>query len=267
MMATQWQHCYCWAGVVTIVTMALLPLSMRRHLCHCHTGIVALIALALFPTLHGCCCPCCTGVVILIALTSSPSLCMGVITVVAPALLPPSSWRVCTVALVLLPLSHLRCHHWYAGISALVAQASLPLLCFHHSVNSQASLPLLSWHVLSHGQCGRTRCRQHQHQRNKGNGASMTRASLSAQWGQWCQHKEGNNASAINNASMIRAHASATRGRQCRRGGRCHRGVWDNYLRLLMYAKWQLLNVLKHLLMSYMDVGSSLRWLSELTLT
>jgi hypothetical protein len=164
--------------------MALLPFSMHRHPCHCHNGIVALIALALLPTLHRCCCPCCTGVVVLIALTSSPSHCMGVITIVAPTLLPPSSWRVCTIALVLLPLSHWCCHHWYTSISALVAQASLPLLCFRHADNSQASLALLSWHVLSHGQCGRTRRRQHQHQCNKGNGASMTRAALSAQCGQ-----------------------------------------------------------------------------------
>jgi hypothetical protein len=163
--------------------MTLLPSSMRRHCCHCHDGI-AIIVLAPLPTLHGCCCPCCAGNVILIALTSSPSCCMGVVTVVALALLPPSSWLVCAIALVLLPLSCWRCCPWYAGISTLVAQASLPLLCFSCAVNSQASSPSLSRHVLKCGQHGRPRYRQRQHQCNKGNNTSTTSATTPAQQGQ-----------------------------------------------------------------------------------
>ncbi len=40
-----------------------------------------------------------------------------------------------------------------------------------------------------------------------------------------------------------------------------------NYLRLLPYANQQPINVLKYLLMSNKNVGSSLRWLSVSTLT
>jgi hypothetical protein len=40
---------------------------------------------------------CCAGIIITILLTSLPSRCMGVITVVAPALLLLSSWWVCAV--------------------------------------------------------------------------------------------------------------------------------------------------------------------------
>jgi hypothetical protein len=106
----QWQHCPCQAGVVALVTMALSPSSMCRHLCCCHYGIVALIALVPSPTLHRHCCPCCNSVVVFIALTSFPSRRMDVDTIIAPALLPPLSWRVCTVVLVLSSLSHWRCH-------------------------------------------------------------------------------------------------------------------------------------------------------------
>jgi hypothetical protein len=177
----QWQRCHRQAGVIALVMMALSPSSMRRRLCHCHNGVVTLIALAPLSTLHKRCCPCCAGVVVLIALTSFPSHCMGVVTVIAPALLPPSSWRICTVPLVLFPLSCWGCCPQYAGISTHVVQASLPLLCFCCAVDSQASLPLLSWHVLSRGQDGRSRRRQRQHQCNKGNGTSTTRAAMPAQ--------------------------------------------------------------------------------------
>jgi hypothetical protein len=146
-----------------MLTMASLPLLICRHLCHCHNGVVALVALGPLPTLHGCCHPCCIGVVVLNALTSSPSRHMGIITIIAPALLPLSSWCVCTIALVLLPLSRCCCCPWCIGISTLVAQASLPLLCLRHAVNLQASLPLLSWHVLSRRRCGRPHHRQWQH--------------------------------------------------------------------------------------------------------
>ncbi len=192
---------------------------------------------------------------------------MGIITVVAPALLPLSSWCVCAVALVSLPLSCWHCFSWWAGFSALTAQASLPSLCLHCAVNLQASLPSLSWHVLSRGRRGRPRRRQRQHQRNKGNkhqhdkggNASTMRAMMPAQRGQqcqrnWqrhfdksrCQHDEGDNADKVVDAAMECGY---------------------NYLRLLLYASWLHMNVLKYLLMSNMDVGSSLRWLSASTLT
>ncbi len=190
---------------------------------------------------------------------------MGIIIVVAPALLPPSSWRVCAVALVLLPLSQWCCCPCYAGIRSLVVQASLPLLCFHSAVDSQASLPLLSWHKLSCGQRGRPRRRQRQHQHNKGNNASTTRAAstmrvmMPEQRGQQCQH------------DWQRQHDESWRQRD--KGNNVDEVVHAavecgyNYLRLLQYADWQHINVLKHFLMFNMDAGSSLRGLSELTLT
>ncbi len=119
-----WRFRHCQAGVLTLVTMASSPSSMRRRLCNCHDGIIALVVLASLPTLHGHYCPCCTSVVVLIVLTSSPSRCMGVITIIAHDLLPPSSWCVCTVALMSLLLSHWYCSPWYTGISTLVSQAS-----------------------------------------------------------------------------------------------------------------------------------------------
>jgi hypothetical protein len=90
-------HCHPQAGVVILVTMASSPLSLRRHLCRCHNGVIALVALVPLPTLHGHYPPCCTGIIVIIPLTSLPSLCMGIVTIVAPALLPPSSWLVCAV--------------------------------------------------------------------------------------------------------------------------------------------------------------------------
>ncbi len=177
----QLHHCHCQAGVVALVLMMLLPSLMRRHLCHCHNGIVVLIALAPLSTLHRSCPPCCTGIIVLIALTSFPSHCMGVATIITPALLHPSSWCVCAVVLVLLHWLYWHCFPWCTGISTLVAQASLPLLCLHPGVNFQATLPLLSWHVLSRGRRGRPRRRQRQHQRNKSNYASTTRAATPVQ--------------------------------------------------------------------------------------
>ncbi len=101
----QWRPCRHQAGVVALVMMVSSPLLMRRHLYHCHDDIVALIVLAPLPTLHRCCCPCCASVVFLIVLTYFLSRCMGVVTIIAPALLPLLSWRVCAIVLVLLPLS------------------------------------------------------------------------------------------------------------------------------------------------------------------
>ncbi len=121
------------------------------------------------------------------------------------------------------------------------------------------SLPLLSWHVLSHGWCSRPHCRQRQHQRNKVNNASRMRVMILAQrrwqcqhnW--WCQHDKsrrqcdkGDNADKVVNAAMECGYT---------------------YLRLLLYANWQHINVCKQLIMSYMKVQSSLRWLTASTMT
>ena len=95
--SSQCRRCHRQAGVVILVMMASSQLSLRKHLCHCHDGIIALVALVPFPTLHGHYPPCCTGMIVIIPLTSLLSLCMGIVTVVAPMLLPPSSWRVCAV--------------------------------------------------------------------------------------------------------------------------------------------------------------------------
>ncbi len=152
--------CHC-DNVVARAVMALLPLSSwccRPH----HNGITAIVnsqvslllsrwcccplALEPLPTLHGRC-----GIVVSIAQASLPSHQMGIITIDAPALLPLSSWYVCTIALVSLPLSCWDSCPWCTGISALVTQASLPLLCLHCAVDLQASLPSLSWPVLSRG--------------------------------------------------------------------------------------------------------------------
>ncbi len=201
--SSSWCCCPCHDGE--------MPLLMRRHLCCYHDGIIALIVPALLPTLHRWCCACCTSMIVLIALTSLPSHCMGVVTVIAPAFLSPLSWHFCSVALVSLPLSCWFCYPWCAGISALIVKVSLPLLCFHCAVDSQVSLLLLSWHLLSHGPLGEPRRRQLQHQRNKSNDTNLTRVAMPAWWGQWCQHKEGDNASTIDNVSMMKANASTIR--------------------------------------------------------
>jgi hypothetical protein len=123
------RHCHHQAGVVALVTKALLPLLVHRHLCRCHNNIVALVALVPLPIFHGCCQPFCTSNLVLIAMTSLPSRHMCVINVVAPALLPPLSWRICAVMLVTLALScwcHCPCH---AGIVALGALALAPMSC------------------------------------------------------------------------------------------------------------------------------------------
>ncbi len=176
----QWRLCPLQAGVVALVVMVYLPLSMCGGLCHCHMALLPLLRWR-HRRLHGHCCPYCTCIVILIVLTSLPSCPMGIIIVIAPVLLPLLTWRVCAVALVLLPLSRWCCCPWCAGIITLIMQASLPSLCLHCAVDLQASLPLLSWHVLSRRRHGRPRRRQRQHQRNKVNNASMTRAATPAQ--------------------------------------------------------------------------------------
>jgi hypothetical protein len=93
----QWHCCYSQAGVVALVTIASLPFLMCWHLCRCHNGVVALVALAPFPMLHRHCHPYCASIIAIILLTSLPSGCMGIATVVAPALLPLSTWQVCAM--------------------------------------------------------------------------------------------------------------------------------------------------------------------------
>jgi hypothetical protein len=174
MRSSSWCPHPCRNGIITIVNAQV---SLLLYLWHCYpgcAGAIAKIARALYR-------PCCPCVVVLIALTSLPSCCIGVITIITPVLLPLSTWHVCAVVLVSLPLSHWHCRPRCAGIIALIAQASLPLLCLHCAVDLQASSPLLSWHVLTHRRHGRLRRRQRQHQRNKVNNASATRAAMPAQ--------------------------------------------------------------------------------------
>ncbi len=211
----QWHCCHTQASVIALIAMALLSSLVRRHPCwHCN-GVVALIAMALLLLMcrrlcchcNGDCRSCCNDVSTIVKLAWSSSWCccpcnnevVAVINAHASLLSSRS------------PLSCWCCCPQYASISVLVARASLPLLCFCFADNSQASSPLLSWHILSRQQRGRPRRRQRQHQRNKGNNASTTWASMPAEWGWWCQHKEGDNASAVDDASMMRANASTTR--------------------------------------------------------
>jgi hypothetical protein len=104
------------------------------------------------------------------------------------------------------------------------------------------------------------------------------------QQGQQCQHDKNND------ATIIRAMmpAQPQRGWQCHCNWQCQHDESQcqrdkgnnpdevvnatieygyNYLRLLLYANGQHINVLKHLLMSNMDAESSLRWPSTSTLT
>ena len=68
--------CHCQAGVIVLVTMALLPLIrngivalLQWHYCHPQAGIIALVAMALLSSLmrrHPCCY--CDGVVALVVM-------------------------------------------------------------------------------------------------------------------------------------------------------------------------------------------------------
>ncbi len=175
-----WRHCRpCCAGAIANIAWALLPLLRRRH-CPYHPDLFAL-------TLHWRRHRHCNGIVSPVKLTCLRG-CAGVVAL---------------DTLLLSPLVHC--------ISTLVAQAPLPLLCLYCAVDLQASLPLLNWHVLSCGRRGRPRLRLQQHQRNKGKNISTTRVAMPAQWGQWCQHKEHDNTSAIDDATVTRANTRATR--------------------------------------------------------
>ncbi len=132
---SQWRHHHRCTGVFTIVTMASLPL-LRWHHCQDCTGIVS-------PLLPLRCSPNRSDLFALMSHWRHHHHCTGAVA--------PFNLAYCAVAVVSLPLSHWHCCPWCAGIIALIAQASLPLLCLHCAVNLQASSPLLRGHVLSHG--------------------------------------------------------------------------------------------------------------------
>jgi hypothetical protein len=101
------------ARVVNLVTMALLPLLMHRHLCHCCDGVIAIVDVqASLPLLSYRCCPCC--------LSSSWHCCPhhdGVIAINMQASLPLLQWQ-------LLLLSQWRCCcRQCRGVSAIVKLA------------------------------------------------------------------------------------------------------------------------------------------------
>jgi hypothetical protein len=98
---------------VALMTMALLPLSMRRHLCHCQAGVNAFVTIALLPLI-------CNGVVALVAMASLPSsswCCFSSL-----------QWRCCYHPQASLPSSPWHCCPCCNGIVAVDSQASLPLL-------------------------------------------------------------------------------------------------------------------------------------------
>ncbi len=163
--SSQWHYrlCRC-AGIFAIATMVLLP-SLA--------GSIANIAWTLIPLLHWRCYPYHAD---LFALTFHECHHCRCTNIVAPIEL--ACLRLCAGVVALLCW---RCHPWSANISTLVVQASLLLLCLLCADDSQASSPSLSWHVLSREQRGRPRCRQWQHQHNKGNNAITTRAATPAQ--------------------------------------------------------------------------------------
>jgi hypothetical protein len=99
--------CIVTIRIVAFMTMALLPLSMRRCLCHCQDGVVSLVTIASLPLIHN-------SVVALVVIASLPSL----------------SWRCCPccngVAIIINVIALVARRQ--AGITADNAQASLPLL-------------------------------------------------------------------------------------------------------------------------------------------
>ncbi len=100
-------------AIVTLMTMALLPLSICRHPCHCQDGVIALVSMAL-----------------------SPLICNVVVALVAMASLLSSSWH-----------HHPCCNHVVVIINA---QGSLPSLqccycpCCYSVVAVDAQVPSLS---------------------------------------------------------------------------------------------------------------------------
>ncbi len=90
-------------AINALMTMALLPISMHRHPCCCQAGVVALITIALLPLIRNgivalfamalspssswCCPPCCNGIAITIDLVPLIACCQaGVAALVVMAL-------------------------------------------------------------------------------------------------------------------------------------------------------------------------------------
>ncbi len=193
-------------------------------------------------------------------LTFLPSHRMGIVTIIAPVLLPLLTWHVCAVALVLSPLSRWHCHPWCAGIIALIQAGLFALVVLTSCSWFAAFLPLLSWHVLSHRQHGRPCCRQCQHQPNKVNNASTTSMATPAQSGPWCQHKEGDNASVIDDARVTKSWCQRNAGDNTVEVIDATVECGYNYLRLLLYANWQ------HIWTAYQcaqTLCKYLRWMGE----
>jgi hypothetical protein len=125
--------CHGCNNIVALVAMVSLP-SSSWCCCPHHDGVVAIVnaqvslplsgwchyplALAPSPSLHGPCDPWFTRIVAPILQTFSSLRCMGAITVIAVALLSPSSWRVCPIRWCTCP-----CH---AGVVVLGALALAP---------------------------------------------------------------------------------------------------------------------------------------------
>ncbi len=130
--------------IVVLIAIASLLLS-SWCCCPSHNGIVAIIdAQVYLPLSQWHCCPHCAGAIaqiirVLLPLLCQhchlidylPSQCMGIVTVIAPVLLSLLSWRLCAIVPFLSPLSCWCCHPWCTGVGALLAQASLRLLCLN----------------------------------------------------------------------------------------------------------------------------------------
>jgi Zn-dependent protease len=96
-------------AIVTLMAMALLPLSMHRHPCHHQDGDAPLVTLALLPLI-------CDSIVALVVMALLPSsswnwLIINVVALVTPCL--PSSWH---------------CHPQCAGVFAIVPMAIVALV-------------------------------------------------------------------------------------------------------------------------------------------
>ncbi len=156
LLSSSWCCRPCRNGVAIANAQASLQ---SRHLCSCHDNVVALVVMAMLLSSIWCCCPHHNDVVAIVNVQASLPVslwhcclhCAGAIAIIARVVLlflcwccrpycsnlfpltshgrchrrctgivPLSSWRVCAVVLVLLPLSRYCCHPWYTGISTLV---------------------------------------------------------------------------------------------------------------------------------------------------
>ncbi len=132
----------CRAGVVTLVMMASMP-SMRRHLCCCrdcdccphNNGFDAIVdAQATLLLSSWHCCPHNNGVVALYPHRHCCPCCTGIVAVLKLALLPLLQWHCC--------------HHQCTGILAIIAMTLLPSLQWRCCRGCAASLLLLQWQLL-----------------------------------------------------------------------------------------------------------------------